>query len=204
MLCIPIRPAFVRMGERAWQSEWKWVHCSGRRICGWKCLETTAANRHDFASLSPDGCSQGPQLKDNPVLLTTLYLLDAVVAHHCCVGEIGLFSTLILLLSSIFLSKCTGEILWWIPACWAESQSLNLAAVKDGHLHRSEGWNFSVSFKFVLSCLGRCLTCGMDQPNTTGQKNWPLFHLCFELLLCFSRVSVRQERKVERAGPTKH
>lgn len=138
MLCIPIRPAFLRMGERIWQSKWKWVHCSGRRTCGWKCLETTAASCHDFASLSPDGCSQGPQLKDDPVLLTTLYLLDAVVAHHSCVGEIGLFSTLILVLSSIFLSKCTGGILWWIAACWAESQSLNLAAVKDGHLQRSE------------------------------------------------------------------
>lgn len=114
------------------------VHCSGRRICSWRCLETTAANCHDFAFLSPDGCSQGPQLKDNPLLLTTLYLLDAVVAHHSCVGEIGLFSTLILVLSSIFLSKCTRGILWWITACWAVSQSLNLAAVKDGHLHCSE------------------------------------------------------------------
>lgn len=132
MLCVPIRPAILRMGERAWQSKWKWVLCSGRKICGWKCLETTATNCHDFASLSPNRCSQGPQLKDNPVLPTTLYFLDAVVAHHSCVGKIGLFSTLILMLSSIFLSKCTGGILWWITACWA-----GVSVIKPGS---SEGW----------------------------------------------------------------
>lgn len=148
ILCIPISPAFLSMEGRPWQSKWKWVHCSGRRICGWKCLETTAANCHDFASWSPDRCLQGPQLKDN-LVLTTLYLLDAVVAHHSSAGETGLLWTLILVLSSISLSKCPGGILWWISACWAVSQSLNLAAGKDGHLHRSE----KTGVEFLLSLL---------------------------------------------------
>lgn len=69
------------------------------------------------------------------------------MAHHSCVGEIAPFSALILVLSFIFLSKYTGGILRWITACWAVSQSLNLAAVKDGHLHRSE----KIGVEFLLS-----------------------------------------------------
>lgn len=166
MLCIPIRPAFLRLGERPWQSKWKWVHCSGRRICGWKCLETTAADCHDFASLSPDRCLQGPQLKDNPVLLTTLYLLDAVVAHHSSAGEMvscehWSWCSLPSPSPNALEESCDGSLL--VGLCLSHSTWQQWRMGTSTGLRRL-GWNFcSVSCKFVWSCLGRCLMCGSAQ-----------------------------------------
>lgn len=77
-------------------------------------------------------------------------------------------------------------ILWWITACWAVSQPLNLAAVRDGHLHRSEkpGVEFLLSLLWICHKLGKVpyVWVRLDQPSTAGQKR-TLFHLCFDFLL---------------------
>lgn len=86
--CIVARPVFLRIEEGARQCKWKWVYCTEKWICGWKYLGTAATNCHDYASLSPVRYSQGPKLKDKPALLTTLYLLDAVLADHSVMAKL--------------------------------------------------------------------------------------------------------------------